>query len=595
VSEDQAATIPGANGPISGSTVARLRLLVIGVGSFQTYALPVEGELTIGRADNAYIRIEDAQVSRKHATLVISRSGIRIRDLGSINGTRVREQRVEPGKTADLQPGDVIDIGNTMLIVQYGATTVRPKHLWGHGVFEGRLEDECARAQREGASFAVVRLHVDGDAAPAEEVLAVALRPGDPIASYGPGEYELLLSSVTPEQADELTRQLIAQLAQKGAHGRVGIACFPRDGRTAEALVQKSGDAVRGRDLLAEDPATAAIVIEDGAMQRLHRLVERVAAGTISVLLLGETGVGKEVFAETIHRRSPRATKPFLRLNCAALAESLLESELFGHERGAFTGAVAQKDGLLETADGGTVFLDEIGELPLSTQVKLLRVIEERRVQRVGGTRPREIDVRFIAATNRDLEGDVQRGRFRQDLFFRLNGISLMIPPLRDRVGEIEALGRAFIRQAWQASGARSAEPTLEPAALELLERYSWPGNIRELRNVIERAVLLAAGGPITPSLLPTEKMGTMLVPSPDSGKFPAITVYGLTGSEAPRERKPNLKSEIEAFEKQRILDALERCGGNQTKAARRLGMSRRTLVSRLEEYGLPRPRKPKS
>ena len=566
--EDQASTLPGANTRGTGPVPGKLRLLVIGVGSFHTYALPEVGELTIGRADNAFIRIEDAQVSRRHATLLVGKSSIRIRDLGSINGTRVREQRVEPGKTADLQPGDVIDIGNTMLIVQYGATAVRPRHLWGHGVFEGRLVDECARAAREGAEFAVVRLHVDGDSTPAEETLAVALRPGDPVASYGPGEYEILLCDVGPGQAEELTRQLVAQLGLRGAHGRVGIACYPRDGRAPEALAQKAGDAVRGRDLAAEDPATAAIVIV-------------------------ETGVGKEVFAETIHRRSPRAQKPFLRLNCAALAESLLESELFGHERGSFTGAVAQKNGLLEGADGGTVFLDEIGELPLATQVKLLRVLEQRTVTRVGGLKPRAIDVRFIAATNRDLEADVERGRFRQDLFFRLNGISLMIPPLRERAGEIEALARAFIRQAFQAGGAKGGEPELSPGALILLERYSWPGNIRELRNVIERAVLLCAGAPIGPEHLPIEKMGNMLVPAPDSGKFPAIDLGPMASSGQPH-AAPNLRRELEAFEKQRILDALERCAGNQTKAARRLGMSRRTLVSRLEEYGLPRPRKPR-
>src|SRR6185503_6105666 len=183
---------------------------------------------------------------------------------------------------------------------------------------------------------------------------------------------------------------------------------------------------------------------DDEGMPQLHRLVERIARGTINVLILGETGAGKEVLAERVQRLSPRARWPFLRLNCAALSETLLESELFGHERGAFTGAVTAKPGLLETAEGGTVFLDEAGELPMSIQVKLLRVIEERQVLRVGGLKPRPIDVRFIAATNRDLEVEVARGAFRQDLFFRLNGVTLVVPPLRDRVSEIEALARLF-------------------------------------------------------------------------------------------------------------------------------------------------------
>jgi transcriptional regulator with GAF, ATPase, and Fis domain len=336
--------------------------------------------------------------------------------------------------------------------------------------------------------------------------------------------------------------------------------------------VQAASALVRGGGVAEARP----VVIEDGAMQRLHRLVERVAAGIISVLLLGETGVGKEVFAEAIHSRSPRSGKPFLKLNCAALTESLLESELFGHERGAFTGAVSQKPGLLETADGGTVFLDEVGELPASLQAKLLRVLEEKRVLRVGGTKSRVVDVRFIAATNRDLESEVDRGRFRRDLYFRLNGISLVIPPLRDRRGEIEPLARAFLRQA--CSG-RTA-PVLGPEVLARLQSYAWPGNIRELRNVMERAAVLAGEGPILAEHLPVEKMGHTLHPS---ARYTQIGLDGGTSA---------LSDQVAAFERRRIIEALERCAGNQTKAARLLGMSRRTLVSRLRDYDIPRPRK---
>src|SRR5205823_4677188 len=203
----------------------------------------------------------------------------------------------------------------------------------------------------------------------------------------------------------------------------------------------------------------------------LRRLVERVAPGTISVLILGETGVGKEVLAETVHRESKRASKPFLKLNCAALSESLLESELFGHEKGSFTGALATKPGLLETADGGTVFLDEVGDLPLSMQVKLLRVLEERQVLRVGGLKPRPINVRFVSATNRDIEAEVGRGHYREDLFYRLNGVSLVIPPLRDRPEELEPLANEFIAASMRALG-RSEGPALSPEALEVLRRY---------------------------------------------------------------------------------------------------------------------------
>jgi transcriptional regulator with PAS, ATPase and Fis domain len=307
-------------------------------------------------------------------------------------------------------------------------------------------------------------------------------------------------------------------------------------------------------------------------MARLDALVGRVAPGNINVLLLGETGVGKEVLAERIHRLSPRASHPLLRLHCAALSESLLESELFGHERGAFTGALKTKPGLLETAAGGSIFLDEIGELPPSIQVKLLRVIEERKVLRVGGLQPLPIDVRFIAATNRNLEAEVARGAFRQDLYYRLNGISLVIPPLRERIGEIAALAAEFVREACRQSG-RPA-PSLSPAALALLRARDWPGNIRELRNVCERAVLLCPGGVIEPEHLSLSDAAPEPAPAP------------------PRAADPGLSP---AAQRQRdeIVDALARCAGNQSRAAKLLGISRKTLVARLDAFGLPRPRKP--
>jgi transcriptional regulator with PAS, ATPase and Fis domain len=241
---------------------------------------------------------------------------------------------------------------------------------------------------------------------------------------------------------------------------------------------------------------------------------------------------------------------------------------------------VQQKAGLLETADGGTVFLDEIGEMSLGLQVKLLRVLEERRVLRVGGLKSRPIDVRFVAATNRDLEAEVARGAFRQDLFFRLNGISLVIPPLRERVAEIEPLAKGFLRVASK-DACRAREPKLGGDALAWLRAYTWPGNIRELRNVIERAVLLSTEDAITLEHLPVEKMGSTL---PTRALRPRPL--------EPPDQAAGLKGELEAVEHQRILDALAQCAGNQTQAAKVLGISRGTLLARLERYGLPRPRK---
>jgi transcriptional regulator with GAF, ATPase, and Fis domain len=314
-------------------------------------------------------------------------------------------------------------------------------------------------------------------------------------------------------------------------------------------------------------------IVPQGAMDRLRRDVERVAASSISILLQGETGVGKEVMANAIHAASPRRDKPLLCLNCAALSESLLEGELLGYERGAFTGALRAKPGLLESADGGTVFLDELGELPLSIQAKLLRVVEQKQVTRLGSLTPRSIDVRFLGASNRDLAAEVERGAFRRDLYFRLNGFSIHIPPLRERVAEIAVLARTFVEQAAEGSGRPS--PRLSLDAVLALERHPWPGNVRELRHVIERAVVLARTDVI-------DAPGLLLSPAPATPSAPSVT---LSESESEGETDAGAL-------RQRTLEALEKCAGNQTKAAQLLGISRRTLITRIERYGLPRPKK---
>jgi DNA-binding NtrC family response regulator len=335
-------------------------------------------------------------------------------------------------------------------------------------------------------------------------------------------------------------------------------------------------------------PATGggdAVVVRDPAMRALYDQAERAARASISVLLLGETGVGKEVLARAIHARSPRAGGPFMGINCAALAESLLEGELFGAEKGAYTGAVAARAGLFEAASGGTVFLDEVGELPLPTQGKLLRVLEERVVTRLGSTRPRPIDVRFVAATNRDLDADSRAGKFRSDLYFRLAGISLQIPPLRQRPAELELLAAGFVRSACR-DLERSAPLGISPEAMDKLRGYAWPGNVRELRNVIERAAVLCVGDTIQPEHLPAAVL--------QSAAAPVAAVVSALPSAAPSASSggADLQGEIRALERARIVEALDRCGGNQSRAAEMLGISRRTLVSRLSEFGLPRPRK---
>jgi two-component system, NtrC family, response regulator AtoC len=353
---------------------------------------------------------------------------------------------------------------------------------------------------------------------------------------------------------------------------------------------------------VSDDTGPNTIVVEDPAMRTLYEDAGRAALAHISVLLLGETGVGKEVLAQSIHKLSPRRDAPFLALNCAALTESLLESELFGNERGAFTGAVTARPGLFESAQGGTVFLDELGELPMVIQVKLLRVLEERRVTRVGGRSPISVDVRFIAATNRNLEASIERGTFREDLYYRLAGITLTIPPLRERASEIVPLALRFVRSTAAKMG--RSEPLLSADARVAMLRYSWPGNVRELRNVIDRALVLAAGDVIELPHMPAKLLHESAVSSsrppqpssPDLDASPASSrdSYPALGPQSGTydSDSRSLRGEVVDLERKRIIEALERCGGNQTAAAEMLGMSRRTLVSRLSTYDLPRPRK---
>jgi len=346
-------------------------------------------------------------------------------------------------------------------------------------------------------------------------------------------------------------------------------------GSRAQAFVRKESELLN-HPLTPAYSADDGVVVLDAAMRELYDDAGRAAATNINVLILGETGVGKEVLARAIHNLSPRKQGPFVALNCAALTESLLESELFGHEKGAFTGAINARSGLLEAADGGTVFLDEIGDLPLPIQTKLLRVLEERKVMRVGGRAARNVDVRFVAATNRDLERDAERGQFREDLFYRLNGMSFFIPPLRERRREVEALSRLFVAR-FCAEHGRAESLGLSSECLAVLEHYAWPGNLRELRNAIERAVVLCQGNALLPEHLP---------PKMRAGKSNELA------SEPPADRSALLQREMDDLERERIQSALDKTSGNQTQAAKLLGISRRTLVYRLTALRLPRPRK---
>ncbi|WP_441291657.1 sigma 54-interacting transcriptional regulator [Sorangium sp. KYC3313] len=520
---------PGSD--VRGSCATTLRLAIV-AGSTITFApLPPQGCVVLGRDEGCDVRIDDRSVSRRHAALHVG-PPLRIEDLGSANGTFVGEPQAR-------------------------ALTARTHRL----------------------------------------------------------------------------RRLSRESAEVGVGERFNL------GATTVVVGRAPGGAAEEPD---RGKPPAEIVLLAPAMLALYEQAARAARSPISVLILGETGVGKEVLARTLHARSPRSSGPYVELNCAALPPSLLEGELFGHEKSAFTGASHARAGLLEAAHGGTLFLDEIGELPLAFQAKLLRVLEDRKVLRIGGRTPRRLDLRFVAATNRDLEAEIARGAFRQDLYFRLNGISLVVPPLRERVAEIGPLAGRFLEEACRQLDQRGA-PRISPEALAALEAYAWPGNVRELRNVIERAAVLCAGESVLPADLPPHLMngatpppsgaasrpsgtippppplppsGAALPPggaappssratplssgdAPPSGRAalppPPPSGAGLPPADAPPpsgDALARLRLEMKAADRQRVVEALERSAGNQTRAAKLLGVSLRTLINRIDEYGIPRPRK---
>ena len=573
---------PESQTPARGPRGER-QLVLLGEQVYSSHRLPDTGAVVIGRSPDCDVVIGDDSVSRRHAILRVG-SDLTLEDLGSANGTRVQGRTLRPGEAAVITLGEAVQIGTIMAVVSDAGAKPRPRRLWPHGYFEGRLEEEVDVCTRSGATFAVARFRAgpELDGARLIDALAGVLRSGDVIGQCGAGDFELLLRAISPDRARRVVQRIPEALAALGQTIEIGHACFPDQGWTGDELLAAASASAGLPSRARGEPS------REGAMREVLRMADRVAASSLSVLILGETGVGKELLAEYIHRQSPRRDKALLRLNCAALSPTLLESELFGHEKGAFTGADRSKPGLLEGAHGGSVFLDEIGELPEPLQVKLLRVIEERKVQRVGGLNQTAIDVRFIAATNRNLDEEVAQGAFRQDLLYRINAMTLVIPPLRQRSYEIEGLARGFADEISKDLDRDRLDISLE--ALALLEAYTWPGNIRELRNVVMRAAVLCGGSEIGPEHLPPEVVKRVAA-------SPATPVHkddAIAPPARPQRRsiRDSVKYTVEEVERQAIIEALARHGGNQAAAAQELGIHRRTLMRRLDQYKIPRPRK---
>ena len=417
-----------------------------------------------------------------------------------------------------------------------------------------------------------------------------AVEDGAPaVERAGDGRYDLVLSDVRMERVGglDVLRAFTERIPRHSRHPdhrfrrrhRRHGSYWPRRLRLRVQAVQHRRIAPdggarprtpaalgRGRSGTGDGGGKNQVAEIEGKSQRMldvYKLVARVAPSTATVLVVGESGTGKELVARAIHNRSPRATKPFVPVNCTALSESLLESELFGHARGAFTGAIAAKRGLFETANGGTLFLDEIGDMGPKMQAQILRVLQDGEMRPVGGTEALRVDVRLVCATNRDLEAEVKAGRFREDLYFRINVVTVRMPPLRDRAGDIPILVRHFLNKVAKREG--RAEASVSPEALDVLCHYGWPGNVRELENAIERAVAVAKGNVVLPSDLPVE-------------------VYG--GSQASPAGIIDDRPTLGELEKRYIALVLAESSGNKKKAAAKLGIDRRTLYRAIERSG---------
>jgi DNA-binding NtrC family response regulator/pSer/pThr/pTyr-binding forkhead associated (FHA) protein len=592
---DERTIDPDAAGEAPAGASERQYLLVFQRDSSSLFQLPRTGEVLIGRADGAQLRLMDSSVSRTHAKVFMTGGEAEICDLGSSNGTRVNGERVAGSRR--LASGDVVTICNVTLVFHSSVRAEPARVLVDAAYFHQRTEEEVERCLRYDRPLTVVVIAgtTRTDLARLALALGPPLRLMDVVGTADSGHLLVLMPEVGAQEAAAAARRLLDAIRLVVADARLGYACCPVDGCDVDALI----GAARAAALEARAGAVAAstqsfrtvevgphrIVVADPAMLRLYTLIERLAASDLPVLVYGETGTGKELAATALHEWSARRSGPLVAFNCAALQETLVESELFGYERGAFSGAVGAKPGLLERGAGGTVLLDEVGELPPTAQAKLLRVLETKRVMRLGDVRERDIDIRVVAATNRNLDQEVREGRFRQDLFFRLSGGMLWLPPLRDRKQELRILAGGFLAEACARAGV--APMGISDAGMRTLLGYAWPGNIRELKNLMEYAAA-AVRGP----LLEPEHILARLAPASGGAARPAVgedtLVPDVPAPTSPRFRP--IDDEVRELERSRMEAALAATGGNQTRAAELIAMPLRTFQAKIKAYGLTAP-----
>jgi DNA-binding NtrC family response regulator len=589
--DDDAEDVRTATLALHGSVPALLPssayVLVVEETAARVVRLPEDGDLIIGRMDEAGVRLDDAAASRQHARLRVAAGAVVVEDLGSLNGTLVNGRRIASPRS--LMTGDAIGIGRAAIVVHASPPRAEIGTVVDAARLAERVTEELARARRHGRTLSLIALRLvrpDEATAAVESALAGALCPMELAAWSGPGEIVALVPELGAAAAADYAAALRKVLEPLTGPATAGCATYAIDGCDFAALLAHAR--ARAAAAAANAPAAASATgrelvigdrrafVADPAMERLFDLVERLAAGTLPVLVCGETGAGKEVVALALHHWSPRRAAPFVALNCAALPAALVESELFGHERGAFSGAATAKPGLLECAAGGTVFLDEVGDLPLEAQAKLLRAIETHRVTRVGDVRERAVEFRVVTATNRDLEADVAAGRFRRDLFYRLGAATILVPPLRDRTAELPLLAGAFLEQA---CAERSREAMgISPAAMERLAAHPWPGNVRELRNLMDYVATTVSDDVVQPWHL-----GRLHAPASGSATG---TPAAAEQPNAPLEFRP-IADELRELERLRMSQALAATGGNQRRAAELIQMPPRTFTHKLRQYGL--------
>jgi DNA-binding NtrC family response regulator len=550
----------------------------------ETRELADGGRLRIGRSEPADVVVRDKSLSRLHAELRNEAGRVWVRDLDSLNGIFVRGNRINGD--AEVHIGDELRLGGVIAQLRSRPAKGSSAVVEPLDQFLSRLEEELVRARSLGRVGTLLMLR-PSEAVSSDERdwcarVRQRLRPVDRMAAYGTRFALALLPEVPLSEA----RGVVAVLAGV-THDELlcGAAGYPEAAQTFDELLTSVHDACRRAtpseplclptgERPREESGGVDMVVVSPAMKRLETLARRVASVDATALILGETGVGKELIASSLHRNGPRRHKPFRAVNCGALPQTLAESLLFGHERGSFTGAAQRTKGVFEQADGGTVFLDEVGELSLPTQAVLLRVLESKRVARVGSTEEIAVNVRLVAATHRDLEAMVRSNEFRADLYYRLNTLTLTVPPLRERPEEVAPLAEMFLRRAsqnWEIPVA-----SLHPEALAMLTEYEWPGNVRELRNVIERAVIVG-GAELRVEHLPEYLRRDRDAP-PASQSFRASR--GAVDDAPYRERIKNLEAEL-------IREALAKCGGSRKRTADALQMPLRTLMAKMKAFGI--------